>query len=142
MNNVNRTDRASRMDQMDPGRKSRLKRNIILWMVVGFLLSLSYCLHIDICLFHRITGWNCPGCGATHMILALLRGEIWQAFWYNPVLLILLPALCVVIGDIYIRFLKTGFIVSRPWERGLLIMMGVCLIVFGVVRNLPAYPMY
>lgn len=104
-------------------------------MIVAFFLSLSYCLHIDICFFHRITGWNCPGCGATHMLLALLRGELRRAFWYNPVLLILLPALCVVIGDIYIRFLKTGFIVPRPWERGLLIMVGVLLIAFGVVRN-------
>lgn len=142
MNSINRIDQMSRMDQRDPGLKGRLARNIILWMLVAFFLSLSYCLHIDICFFHRITGWNCPGCGATHMLLALLRGELRRAFWYNPVLLILLPALCVVIGDIYIRFLKTGFVVPRPWERGPLIMVGVLLIAFGVVRNLSVYPLY
>ena len=28
-----------------------------------------------VCLFHKLTGWNCPGCGGTRAAYALLHGQ-------------------------------------------------------------------
>jgi hypothetical protein len=38
----------------------------------------------DLCVFHRLTGWECPGCGMTRAFLRLLRGD-WRGAWgFNP----------------------------------------------------------
>lgn len=36
------------------------------------------------CPFHTITGIECPGCGMTRACIALARGDIGNAFQYNP----------------------------------------------------------
>lgn len=36
------------------------------------------------CLFRRITGLYCPGCGGTRAVLYLLRGNIGRSLWYHP----------------------------------------------------------
>lgn len=39
------------------------------------------------CLFHRLTGLYCPGCGGTRSIYALLTGQLLQSFYYHPIVL-------------------------------------------------------
>lgn len=49
----------------------------------------------DLCLFHRVTGLDCPTCGLTRSWSALLHGEVGAAFrshWLGPVLLLALAA--------------------------------------------------
>lgn len=36
------------------------------------------------CLFHEMTGLPCPGCGMTRAIVALLHGDLAQAFTHHP----------------------------------------------------------
>lgn len=44
------------------------------------------------CLFYRLTGWQCPGCGTQRAVHALLHGRFAAAWHYNAALL---PALAV-----------------------------------------------
>ena len=39
-----------------------------------------------VCQFHRLTGLNCPGCGATRALYALLHGQLSTALRDNEVL--------------------------------------------------------
>lgn len=39
------------------------------------------------CLFYRLTGLQCPGCGNSRAALALLRLDLTAAFGYNPMFL-------------------------------------------------------
>jgi hypothetical protein len=36
------------------------------------------------CLFHAITGFDCPGCGTTRALHHLLHGRVAEAFRLNP----------------------------------------------------------
>lgn len=42
------------------------------------------------CLFHRLTGMYCPGCGGTRALRYLLGGHILKSIQYHP----LVPYLC------------------------------------------------
>jgi hypothetical protein len=46
-----------------------------------------------ICIYKNITGHNCPGCGTTRAIAAILQGKFAQAFSYNKLIIITFPLL-------------------------------------------------
>ena len=39
-----------------------------------------------LCLFRRVTGYPCPTCGSTHMVLAIAQGRLREAAGYNPLM--------------------------------------------------------
>ena len=45
-----------------------------------------------VCLFHKLTGWNCPGCGGTRSAYALLHGNFALALKDNALFVVLLAA--------------------------------------------------
>ena len=52
-----------------------------------------------VCVFHELTGWACPGCGATRCVRAVFRGEMRGAFLVNPLMCVTLIG--IVIFDLY-----------------------------------------
>ena len=56
------------------------------------------------CLFHRVTGLYCPGCGGTRAVWALLSGRPVLSFFYHPIVL-------------YAAVLYLLFMVSHTIER-------------------------
>lgn len=92
------------------------------------------------CIFNVITGWYCPGCGATRMCLALLRFDFKAAFHYNPVLLIILPFLLEIYISNRINYVKTGENINSKLEDILLIVILIALLVFCVIRNVFSLP--
>jgi hypothetical protein len=87
------------------------------------------------CVFHSVTGLDCPGCGSTRAVHALLHGEIGTAFRLNPFLFLVgLMLLCMVpslMRGEYPRFL------AKPWFGWLSV---VVTIGWWIVRNTPYYP--
>jgi hypothetical protein len=88
------------------------------------------------CVFHRLTGLECPGCGGLRAVHHLLHGEILTAFRFNPLVVVVLPFL-VLWG---IRRWWCGPRVPplshRAQARWGWVAFGV-LMVFWIVRNLP-----
>ncbi len=62
------------------------------------------------CMFHRLTGLNCPGCGGTRAVQALLRGD-WYAAWHFNMFLWISVAL---LAEEYVRY---GLILLRGEEH-------------------------
>lgn len=87
------------------------------------------------CMFYKLTGIKCPGCGMTRAIHNLVNGNIKQAMWYN---LMLIPLILMLIyaGYRYIKYLvKDEEIINKRMERVLVIFL-IFLLTFGVTRNL------
>ena len=89
------------------------------------------------CVFHSLTGLYCPGCGLTRALHALVHFDLARAFAMNALVVLSLPLLALMgldgVGGRRLlpaapaRVLSNGFY----WIGALLL--------FGVLRNLPAF---
>lgn len=104
---------------------------------VYFLLDPTRVAIFPPCLFHEITGLDCPGCGAQRALHQLLHGNVIAAIRLNAMFVLSLPLL----GWVGARFL-VGYCTNTPvnfrfrWW-GLYI---AAWIAFGILRNLPIAP--
>jgi hypothetical protein len=94
--------------------------------------------HYPPCPFLAVTGYYCPGCGTLRMVHALAHGHVAEAFGRNPLTFALLP----VVAYLWVRWALAAH-QGRPLQAKILrpaaaIVLSVVIVVFWVVRNLPA----
>ncbi len=88
------------------------------------------------CIFHVVTGFDCPGCGVTRMCLSLLRLDFAAAYRYNAAILVLSPLGIAVAARQAWLYVKTGHPKLSKIEMGIISFLIVALLVFGVWRNI------
>ena len=91
-----------------------------------------------VCQFHRLTGLNCPGCGGTRALFALLHGNFSTAVHDNALFIVGLVAIAGRGGWFALNRLsgkENGKFFPPSYLVPALVIMGV----FGVIRNLPAF---
>lgn len=81
------------------------------------------------CLFYRLTGFYCAGCGSTRALYAALHGDFAASLRSNLLLFPLLALLCGL-------FWKPR-LALRPW---IAVTVPALLVLYGILRNLPMYP--
>ncbi len=98
------------------------------------------------CAFHSATGLWCPGCGLTRATHQLLRGDLAAALSSNVFTPLVLAAVVLAWGSWTVR----AFARRRArWVRspGELLparagpLLGVALVAYGVLRNVPWAPL-
>ena len=74
-----------------------LKRFIKNILVLFILIAIFYILDIG-CIFKKLSGLSCPGCGMTRAWLSFLKGDIGKAFYYHPLfwMIIVIPAIALI----------------------------------------------
>lgn len=91
-----------------------------------------------VCQFHRLTGLNCPGCGGTRALYALLHGHFAAALRDNALML----------GTMIFLTMRGGwFALNRYCGRAngdffpakFLWWLLLVILAFTVLRNLPAF---
>ncbi len=90
------------------------------------------------CLFHTLTGLDCPGCGAQRMAHALLHGDFSGAWEANSFLLLALPLLLflLVLEVLVIIYPdKTTRLYRRVYGPATAPIAGILLVGWFVVRN-------
>jgi len=91
-----------------------------------------------VCVFHRLTGLNCPGCGGTRAAYQLLHGHFLLALRDNALFVLALAALAARGAWFAARKIRrqpaTLAVPSKAWWMFLLVA-----IAFSVLRNLPAF---
>lgn len=93
------------------------------------------------CVFHRLTGLNCPSCGLTRATSAALHGRFGEALRCNPLGMVVVPALVVWAGLRMPAWIRDK---PPPWYgrigvRGLWWFGGVVL-GYWILRNIPVWP--
>jgi hypothetical protein len=92
------------------------------------------------CLFHRLTGLHCPGCGGLRALHQLAHGHLALAFHLNPLLILSLPVGLWVLARQFVgqaeKKSALAVFTRPPWPWILL----SALFLFGVVRNLSVPP--
>jgi hypothetical protein len=91
------------------------------------------------CPLRALTGYDCPGCGLTRSVYALMHGNVAQAIDHNVLVMVLLPL--AILGFARWTANRLGYRTPtlprfRPWMSVVAVV-----VVFGflVVRNLPGF---
>ena len=123
----------------NPEIKKRLKKTLIKYAIIlGIAIAyLIFTLITNIgipCIFRKITGLKCPGCGISRMLISLVTFDIIGAFWCNPFLFITGPFILAYLICSEIKYIKYGDRRMGKWEIFMWIEL-VLLIIYGFLRN-------
>jgi hypothetical protein len=91
-----------------------------------------------ICLFHALTGWNCPGCGATRAAYQLLHGHLLRALHDNALFVLTLTALAAQGAWLAMKKIRNQPVAFVVPPKALWALLVIALIFTGL-RNLPAF---
>ena len=91
-----------------------------------------------VCLFHAMTGLNCPGCGMTRALSALLHGNFLLALKDNVLFVLTLAGLLIWGARLALQKLRNRPVTFNVPPKFLWTFLALAL-VFGVLRNLPGF---
>ncbi len=89
------------------------------------------------CPIHEYLHLQCPGCGATRAIAALLRGHLGEAMHFNALITLMLPFAAVYGVLCYGRFVQRKAIHWPQPPRAVLYAAFSVAAIFTAIRNLP-----
>ncbi len=94
-----------------------------------------------VCPLLTVTGIACPGCGLTRGFHSLFHGDIIPALDFNllvPVWAVIFLYVFVSLAVLAVRGKALPMWPTRPWFLWTFLIV---LIVFGVLRNIPVWPL-
>lgn len=107
-------------------------------VVIGILWAVDpmECGWLPKCVFHSLTGYQCPGCGVTRAAHALLNGRFVEAFSYNYFFIISIPYLLAAATAVYLPQFMPAIV--RRFVVGPVAAWGyfALFMVWWVVRNI------
>ena len=114
--------------------------------VLALAIGICYAIFVKLtnwgipCVFHLLTGLDCPGCGISRMCLALLQLDLMSAARYNLLVLCLLPIGGVLALQKALQYVRTGETPMLTWEKVFYCVAIVLCVVFMILRNGPWIP--
>jgi len=111
---------------------------VILILLIGYLIACIFYHPFIPCIFHEITGFYCPGCGITRMIVSIFKLDFYKAFRYNPLLFIFIPFIIVLtLNNIYC-IIKNRVPIYKKINNKFWVVIIIILIIYWIARNI--YP--
>jgi len=106
---------------------------MLILLTIGFIYYLIVkLLGITIpCVFYKITNLYCPGCGMGRAVMALSKFEVYQAFRYNSILFIAVPALIMEWQLRKHRKIKVA--------DSIIITLLIIVLGYGILRNFAVF---
>lgn len=87
------------------------------------------------CVFHRLTGLQCVGCGSQRMLHALLHGDMAGAFRANAFALISIPFIVFLIWVDSER-MRRPELYRKVYSTKLIVCVGIAFAAWFVARNI------
>lgn len=104
-------------------------------MALYYLFDPTYSILSPKCIFHLLTGYDCPSCGVQRAIHSLLHLDVERAFWLNPFIFVVAPYIVLLIlttlckGEVFCRM-------RRYVQRRVVVYSYIALyFIWWVVRN-------
>lgn len=110
-------------------------RRYVLLLAVG-VAYLIFCRTTGLslpCLFHVMTGLDCPGCGIIRLMLSLAEGDLGAAFHANEAIFILGPILCIFLLRDDLHWILRNERKGPP--RAFVVFLLAAFAIFAVWRN-------
>ena len=120
-------------------RKVILVTTLLLLAAAAAALAVHLGLRIP-CIFHLITGLNCPGCGNTRAVMAMLRFDFRGMLHYNLLFPLELAYLVYLYVVSVLHYVRTGHATYKPKNPWLDVVLLIILLAWGLVRNVT--PLY
>jgi len=93
------------------------------------------------CIFHSVTGLDCPGCGSQRAASALLKGRIIEALDYNMLFVLSIPLVAYSAIVFSWNVFSKNKIRQKIFYSGIFVKSVLLLVlVFWVARNIPVGP--
>lgn len=92
------------------------------------------------CLFRLLTGFTCPGCGATRALHQVLHGHFETAFTLNPLFLLAIPFLLFALIRYSVIVLRGGAPRPNALPAPYIYAIFFIILSFWIFRNTPFYP--
>lgn len=89
-----------------------------------------------LCLIHEYLHIQCPGCGATRALSALLHGQLLEALRLNALFVLLLPFALAVAAECYRRAIRPGEFRWPTLPQPVLYALLTTAATFSLVRNI------
>lgn len=109
-------------------------------LVIGIIITIYYLFDPNShlfpqCIFYRLTGWQCAGCGSQRMLHALLHGDFASAWHYNAMILILSPIFVTMIiaGLFRNKLSKLYNIVNSKYAISCIL---ITIVAWWILRNI------
>ncbi len=118
----------------------KVRKHILTIYSIVIGVGLAYTLWIKLtglslpCFYYTTTGFYCPGCGISRMFLALFKLQIGEAFFYNPVVFILLVLWNLIGITCFIN--KPFFMRNRKVLFTFFYTSIAVLFIYGILRNI------
>lgn len=87
------------------------------------------------CIFYKLTGWKCAGCGSQRAIHAMLTGDFAEAWRQNALLMSILP---LIVYMIWLEFVRKSrpILYARFYSRATILTIIFVVIGWTIVRNI------
>ena len=118
-----------------------MKRKLIILIIIVLLgilyLVIGNIIHIYIpCLFHKITGLFCPGCGLTRMMFSILKLDLKSAFQYNQLLFVLSPFMLFLCINYIYSWITNKKSVLKKIPNYVWYIIIIVLLIYTILRNI------
>lgn len=86
------------------------------------------------CIWHQLTGWECPLCGATRALASLLAGDLVRSVTMNPLVIASYVGVAILVGQTAVESVGYRRVQWPLWTA--VAVMGSAAFYTGVLRNL------
>lgn len=118
-----------------------LAKNKWIWIGAGMILLLFYFIFDPVnspwmpqCIFHRLTGLQCMGCGSQRLVHSLLHGDFQGAMQANTLLFFSIPFL-LFLGWLEISRKRHPVLYRRVHSVKVIIAVSATLVAWLILRN-------
>ncbi len=124
-------------------RLGKLSIMLAIFLIAGIIYFIITQFGIAIpCIFRRITGFLCPGCGISRMCISIIKLDFYSAFRYNQACFLIMPLLLSIFARRFYCYVRYGEAVNEKWMTVVSIIILVILIAFGILRNIPYFDFF